>query len=365
MRAFFSYFLAVLVALLAFTIIPVERLFDEFMNTQKVSNSIKSADLYGKLSLITAEKMLDQEQFKSMKNSPLMPTQEEVQEILKKTFSKEWFLNNVAAAHEDLIHFISGPTTKDDYFLGIQLTDRKNLLTENITSFMNAKISELPQCTPKEIIRIGMSLTKSGKSSNADISNLNITCRPPAQIQSMMMKVIQLKIDKAVSFLPDSLYWHNNKDPKANNLLSWFKSLYLFSRSFTFIGYGLLLFFLLLIGLLNYNNAPIALYRLAFPFMFSGLLISIPFTWLLTKSDELFVIRSIHLTSGDSFIDPGNSEALQLFVSLIKTLMDRYSWNLIYFAAILFVIGIGLIVVSRLMKMKPLSPLDNRHETNI
>lgn len=367
MRTFFSYLFSVLATLFALTIIPVERLFDEIMNTQKIVESVKSADLYGQLTRLTAQKLIEQKAFENMKNNPLMPTKKEMTGVLQKSFPEDWFLNNLSATHAEMIRFMADPASRKDHFIGMILTDRKNLLTDNLTTLIKTKIEALPECNTRDLIKISSVFSRLEKNQPIEIGKLDLSCKPPAKIQNLILKSIQKQTDNIISILPDTLHWlkdHARTDQN-NSAFDELKSVYRFSQSFAFIGYGLLIFFLAMIVLINYKHMQIFLFRLGFPFILTAILLSIPFVFLIVKTNDIFTMSSMRFTSAGTSIDSMLSDAAQIILSFIKTLTEHYCWNIIYFACILLIIGVGLIIGSQVLKIKPLSPLDERHETNI
>lgn len=367
MRTFFSYFFGIAVTFLTVTFVPMERLLDEIMNTQKLIDNVKSANLYENLCRLTVQKIVEQKQLGLLVDTPLMPAQDDVRKVIQKTFPEEWLLNNLSASHADLIDFIKDPVTDGRYFVGILLTDRKNLLSENLTMLIKAKMNSLPQCTHQELIKMSPSFLTMRKGMDIDIRKLNVTCRPPEAVQKLLFKSLRIQIERAVDFLPDSLSLLRSTNGKNDQIgiIRELKSLYRFSQTFAVFGYGVLLFFLMLIVIINYGNLSVLLHRLGFPFVLSGILLPLPFALLLAKSNDIFSISSKQFTYGEAAVGSVSYEALRLIVFFVKSLTEQYSWNMIYFAVIIFIIGTGLFIWSRILRITPLSPLDSRDETNI
>ncbi|MBL7959064.1 hypothetical protein JNL27_02385 [bacterium] len=337
------------------------------MNTQKLIDNVQSANLHENLCRLTVQKIVEQKQFGLLINTPLMPAQDDVREVIQQTFPEEWLLNNLAAAHADLINFMKDPVTDERYFVGILLTDRKNLLSENLTMLIEAKMNSLPQCTYQELIKMSPNFLTMRKGMYIDISKLNVTCRPPEAVQKLLFKSLRIQIERAVNVLPDSLGLLKSTSGKNDQIgiIRELKSLYRFAQSFAVFGYGVLLFFLMLIVIINYENLSVLLHRLGFPFVLSGILLPLPFALFLAKSNEIFSMSSKHFTYGEVSADSVSYEALHLIVSFVKSLAEQYSWNMVYLAVISLIIGIGLIVWSRILRITPLSPLDSRDETSI
>ncbi|MBL7995907.1 hypothetical protein JNM05_11110 [bacterium] len=367
MRTFFSYFFGLVVTFLAVTFIPIERLLDEIMNTQKLVDNVKSANLHENLCRLTVRTIIGQKQAGLLADTSLMPARDDLQEVIKETFPEEWLLNNVSAAHTDLINFMKDPVTDGRFFVGIQLEDRKNLLTENLSVVIEDKINSLPECTQQDLKTMSPGFLTMRKGVDFDIRKLHVTCRPPDEIKKLIFKSIRTQIYRSVDVLPDSLILLKSTGGATDQItiIRELKSLYRFSQSFAVFGYGALLLLLILIATINYGNLSVLLHRIGFPFVLSGMLLSLPFAFALAKSDDVFSISSQRIARGAASVDSVGNETWHLVMSFAKTIMEQYSWNMIYFAVIIFIIGLGFIIWSRILRIKPLSPLDSRDETNL
>ena len=365
MRTFFSYFFGVTIALTALLIIPVERLFDEITDTQKLVDNVKTARLYEQIANLTAQKVLEQKPLQNIKTTPFMPSTEEMQKVVKDVFPEDWFLNNVGAVHRDLIGFMADPAADKNHFAGIVITDRKNMLAENLALLMERKINSLPECTPQDLIRLRMSLTVLAKGTGGFSKNFELNCKPPEQVRSFILKSVRKDLDIVMSRLPDSLSLLKQDVSRKDSELGGLKSAYVFSQSFSAIGYGILFFLVAVIVLLNIKNVPKLLQRTGFPFILTSLLMSIPFFFLISESEKIFTTSSMQFKYSESSSDVINNEAAQLVISFIRSSTEHYSWNMVYLCGILFLMGIVMFVVSRVVKLEPLSPLDHSHETNL
>lgn len=363
MRAFLSYFFGVICALIALLIIPIDRLFDEMMDTQKLIENVRTAGLYDQMSKLTAQKILEQKPIQNIKKTPLMPTEDEMLKTVKDVFPEDWFLNNAGALHRDLISFMADPVVNKYHFVGVILSDRKNMLAEELALLMESKINALPECNPQDLLKMRMPLLN--KSADGFVKNFELTCKPPGRVRSLILKSIRKDLDRAMTALPDSLSilkqdYPSNKEPDLEGL----KSIFLFSKSFAAAGYGILFLLLIVITSINIRNMQNLLQRIGFPFILTSVFMSIPFFFLISRIDKLFTLPSMNFKYSESG-DPIGSEAIKLITSFLNTVTENYSWNMIYLCGILFLIGAGFFVVSRFASLKPLSPLDQRHETNL
>lgn len=364
MRTFLSYFFGLISTLIALFIIPVDRLFDETMDTQKLIENVRTAGIYEQMSKLTAQKILEQKPIQNIRKSSLMPTEEEMQKVVKDVFPEEWFLNNIGAVHRDMIGFMADPVMNKYYFVGVILSDRKNMLTEELALFMESKINALPECTPQDLMKMRMPLLNIG--ADGFLKNFELTCKPPDQVRNLILKNVRKDLDKAMSALPDSLSFLKQDYPSKKGFdLEELKSIFFFSESFAAVGYGTLFFLLIVIGLINRKEIHHLLKRIGFPFILTALFMSIPFFILISNLDKIFAMPTMQFRHSGTSIDPISDEAKRLVISFIRSSAEHYSWNMIYLCGLLFLIGVTLLVVSRIVKLEPLSPLDQRHETNL
>lgn len=354
MRFFASYFLAAIFACIALIVIPVERFFEEMMDTRKIIENVKTAELYHKLTKSVSEKFLAQKQIALLKDTPLMPTGDEAVGVIEKTFPEEWFYNNLSEAHSRLIETLKFPDAHTDRTIGILISDRKNLLVENIVILVGKKLDELPHCTYSEWFKMSQTFLQLSKYPNREIQGLNISCKPPQQFQNALLKIFQNQIEKAVDVFPDSLFLELGKksNVKPQTAFEILQSVYRFSRSFTVWGYGSLFLCLVLISLVNYPNLPNMAYRLGFAFICSAFLVASPFVWFLTKGKSIFSLSAMGSSSGELSTEQMSDTSL-LAISFIRSSVEQFSWNLIYFAGLILIIGIGLMAASRIMKIQP------------
>ncbi len=362
MKTFLSYFLGASVVLISLLIIPVERLFDEATDTQKIADNVRQSNLNSHLSRLAAQEISKQESVVSLKESPVWPAQNEIEVVIRTTFSEDWFYDNLRYTHSAMIELLSAQDPAFNYYVGIDIRDRKNLLSENLVQLLTQKFDALPECPPAELTKISSSIRSKG---TAFIRNHKFTCRPPEPYGKMMLKAMRQELDRAISVLPDSLSLLSkaSKESRADSTLNDLRSAYAFSESFAAVGYSILFFLLLTIVLINKDDRGRMFFRTGIPLVATGGLLLIPFTYLITKAGEIFTRSSMQFKLTET--DPIARETGDLFVSLLRSSALHYSWSMIYISALILILGILLMIGSRIAEIKPLSPLDQRNETNI
>lgn len=365
MRTFFSYFFGLMITFISLLIIPVDRMFDQVMNTQKLLINVKTAGLHGQIAGLTTKMILEQKPLQDINKTQIAPTEEEVQKIVNDVFPEEWFLNNIETVHRNLITFVTEPVGRTDRFAGVIVSDRKNMLSENLSLLMAQKINALPDCAPSELIKMRSFLPATNKGTGNFFYNFEMNCKPPDPIRGLILKSVRKDLERAMNALPDSLILlRYDQIDKSGKEFKGLKSAFIFSQSFAAIGYGVLFSLFVVIAVINYKNLQNLLQRLGFPFILTSILMSIPFFFLISRMNDIFTGNSMQFKYSKSS-EPIGNEAAGLFISFIKTVTEHYCWDMIYFCGFLFLIGAALFAASRFSKLKPLSPLDQGHETNL
>jgi hypothetical protein len=349
--------------MLALLIVPIDGMFDEIVDTDKLIANAKQADLYAHLSKLTAQKISGLERFEKLKSPSLMPDTDEIQKAVENSFTEEWFYNNLRSTHREMIGLISKPAPAQNYFIGIDLRDRKNLLSENLTLLITQKLNALPECAPRDLLK----MKAMAQRTRGSINFLDLTCKPPEPVLKDFKRALSVEFDKAVSILPDSLRILSDENNRWENGSGFqnLRAVYSFSESFAAIGYSLLLLLLLIIAWINLNDRRLLLFRTGVPLVLTGTIMSLPFIYVLTKANVIFTSSSMRFTLAQSTDDPFTDEAVKLLVSIVKSIAQHYSWNMIYLSMTIFVFGIVLVAVSRYMNLSPLSHLDQGHEANL
>jgi hypothetical protein len=363
MKAFWSYFISIVFVALALLIVPIDGMFDEVMDTDKLIANAKQADLYEHLSKLTAQKISGLERFEKLKNPSLMPDTDEIQKAIESAFTAEWFYNILRSTHREMIGLISKPAPTQNYFIGIDLRDRKNLLSENLTLLIAQKLNALPECAPQDLLK----MKAKAQRTRGSLYFWDITCKPPEPVLKNFKRALSVEFDKAMSILPDSLRILSDENNRLENGSGFqnLRAVYSFSKSFAAIGYSLLFLLLLIIAWINLNDRRLLLFRTGVPLILTGTVMSLPFIYVLTKANVIFTSSTMRFSLAQSTDDPITDEAVKLLVSIVKSMAQHYSWNMIYLSATVLAFGIVLIAISRYMNLSPLSHLDQRHETNL
>jgi len=352
MRTFFSYVFILSFVGISICFFPVERFFDELMNTQKVTETIEDARLYDRLFDALSKNVADQPLWVQLQETPLGFNEPEIKAILTKTFTHEWFQLQVREWHKSLIEYLDGE--RHDLRAIIVLTDKKNLLIESVMSEIEIKLQALPECSPRDLVTLAANHSKlrSRSVKEGDIRSLIPACRPPQQIQKSFVQFIRPRLEKAISILPDTLntFSWNAKQEGSNGLtagLSDLRSVRSFTKTFSWVGY--IVVFLLLIGiaLLNFSERKKMYSRSGAPLWLSGLVLSVLFTLF-----YLFVEQSKNIKmavgSNDFSATPFGEEAVQMSVAVGHAFLSHYIWNMLILSVVFFVAGVGLWIASKL-----------------
>ncbi len=351
MKTFISYFLACVIIALAIVIIPAERLFDEITNTEKIVESLREGKLHDHLLDLFSKTALKQEALDPLAGSPLALNDQEIRAILNQTFPEDWFTNQIRQAHRAVIAQLDHDAIHS--FVGFVWTDKKNLLVENFISAFRNKLEALPACGQNDLFKMGVAFSKRKTISQLDLKTIP-PCKPPELVQKEILRTVRSGLEKAVQTLPDSLDLLNINKSGGNMT---FKSTFdearksrRIEKTFSVAGYGVLLGALVIIVLINLSDRKKLYFRTGVPFVGSGFLLccfALPVLWFINT----FSASNIRTGAVNA---PGLNEELNgLFLSLARSFSYNYCWNLVYFGAALFIIGIVFIALSRFVKNEP------------
>ncbi|MBX7152451.1 hypothetical protein K1X84_12475 [bacterium] len=349
MKSVFSYLLVFIFIGGAIAIIPMERLFDELVNSDKLIENVRHARLYEQLLKIVSDNLTKNSSLARLKNTPLELTETEIQEVLKQTFPEDWFINNLQASHRMLLNHLDGKVQGNGIRLGFLITDKKDLLIENFSGIFSTKFSSLPACSEKDLIKLGMALY----TSNQDVKALIPDCRPPQKIEQAILQSIHQSVSETIDQLPDTVDFLNpkllkNADIKIETSIHNLAALRNISNNFGTPAYFVLCIILILIALINWNNKKHMLFRIGVPILVSGLIVCLLFGlgYMALQGKPGKIEKTIHIDSVNVDTIQLSEGVTDLVLSFGKSLMVNYFTNALIFSIIVTSFGIFIMIAS-------------------
>lgn len=349
MKSVFSYLLAFIFIGEAIAVIPMERLFDELVDSEKLIGNVRESQLYDHLLTIVTDDLSRRESLAQLKDTPLELTETEIQEALKQTFPEDWFINSLRASHHALLSHLDGNAPDYGIRLGFLITDKKDLLVENFLGIFPAKFATLPACSERDLIKLGMALY----TSNRDAKTLIPNCRPPQKIEHAILQSIRKTLSKTIDQLPDTVDFLNpkflkNAEMKIETPIHNLKTLRTISNNFGTPAYIGLCVMLMLIALINWHHKKNILFRTGFPVLISGailcLLFGLGYMMLHEKSGKIDKNIQIEKTNIDTI--QLSEKVTGLIQSFGKSIMINYFSNGLIFSIGVLSLGLALMISS-------------------
>lgn len=347
MRSFFSYVIAILIIFAACAMIPVERFFHYIMDTESIEQTVRQSGLYGKLIQQATRNVTQHRQFKKLENTSLALTSDEVQKLISKTFAEDWFYTSLRTAHHDLINPLSAEPSQNDHTGYVIITDKKDLLLENLVQIIESKMDALPECSPRQTLSMaGQYMRNNGKIA---LDKMKLDCKPPQSFASEIRAIIRQEVSQGLTALPDTVFylqWMNDPDSKMQH--HDFIDAVATMRNVRFGSIILLFAGLVILVVINLNNKKQLLVRTAFPLLVTGLVLG-GGIWFGIRYFEDPAHADIFKINEPTTINkqPMSAETANIILNLVKTFFLDYMRSIFYTCLVIGGIGLLMLISSR------------------
>lgn len=347
MRSFFSYVIAMCIIIAACALIPVERFFHYIMDTGSIEQTVRQSGLYGKLIQQATRNVTQHRQFKKLESTALALSTEEIQRLISKTFAEDWFYTSLRTAHLDLINPLNAEPSQNDHVGYVIITDKKDLLLENLVQIIENKMDALPECSPRQILAMaGQYMRNNGK---ITLDKIKLDCKPPQSLASEVRAIIRQEVSQGLTALPDTIYylqWMDEKNSKMQHkdfieAGTTMRNVRLGSIILLFAG-------MLILVVINFNNKKQLLVRTALPLILTGLLLG-GGVWFGIRYFEDPTHAEIFKIEGPAAINkqPMSTDTANIILGVVKTFFLDYMRSIFYTCLVIGGIGLMMLVSSR------------------
>lgn len=350
MRTALSYLAIFFIVGIGATLIPTERLLHTLTDTDDLLASARRSDLYeGIVSIVTTK--IQRDYLEPLEGTPAQIDSADIAACWQSAFPEEWFYHNLETLHRTM----AAQETNSPSFVGIHLSDRKELLVDAVLTRMLRKLNDLPECDPQTVL----SVLRKWKPGRSSLRELIPACRPLPAMEERLKSALGQTLRESIDFIPDTLDMNNVLSPSEGNPVKLFRQLNIFVDSFALILYLILFLLLGVIALINRDNRRLLLFRLGLPLFLTGLFVALA-TFALNQLFDTHIAPEVQseevvIKMEDTSIVAGGEFGV-VTLRFLTAWIGRYFTNL-YLGALVFVlIGGFLLFVPRFLS-SPEAPL--------
>lgn len=337
MRGAFSYLIIFFAVGVSTILIPVERLLSTLTDTEDMVESAKEADLHGEL--VTAmSASLENRNLHALKESSLAWDRNELSGMIRSAFPAEWFYQNLAHVHRGAIDGSSN--------LSVNLSDRKELLADNVGRWTEEHLQNLPDCDRNHWGRLPQSTD----------SLVIPPCKPPAWSAKLVVLAVESQTRAGLRVFPDTL---NLASSTSEAITDSFRYLHELVITLKAGSYGFLLVLFLLLVIINRRHPGDMWFRVGITCILTGILVG-TIAYLLhvalgSSFQQAEATEDMKLRLGDStFLLP--KEFAQPVWAFLEGWMSQYVRNMFILTG-LFVVPGFIALAIRHFATQPEAPL--------
>ncbi len=339
MKTFLSHLLSFLFIALSASVIPSERLLNGLLDTDHLVQIVRESRTYDRLADLLADTLSRLESARSFSRTPLAFSTDDIRSVLVRSFPEDWFLNQLRLSH---CWLLEDPSVRmKGSVVGWVVSDRKELVLENLMALASDKLASLPPCDKRDATRMAPLLASSDRLTRME--DLVPHCRPPGPLEKKLMDRLRKPLASWLSALPDTM----DIRKITSNGLRVEGSLDLHSAdryagSFTLAGYLLLLLSLAGMAAVNLDDRPRLLRRLSFALLWSGAMLSSIAGPAVAYFSQGPPSSAPRLTDGSV-----QSAALGFLSNLVRVFALDYFFEVLWIGVVLAGTGLLLWLISR------------------